>query len=275
MGLTASEISVTYNRGTVAQQRALDGVSFCIEAGEVVVVVGVTGSGKSTLLKSLAGLVKPDSGSVAVDGAPLPDPPARAVGIVFQNPERQLFGETVLDDVAFGPRMLGDPDPISAAEQALARVGLDPATFGQRSPFSLSGGEARRAAIAGILALGARYVLLDEPTVGLDGSGRRAVVEIVRRERERCGIAVVTHRPDPFLHVARRIVALRDGRVVFSGTPEDVVRHPEQYVSAGLQLPELLEIQVEALRRGVPLARVGSTAEDVASALLDARRRSS
>jgi energy-coupling factor transport system ATP-binding protein len=274
VGLSASRIEVTYNEGTVAEQRALDGVSLGVARGEVVLVVGVTGSGKSTLLKVLAGLLRPDVGSVTVDGGPLPDPPARAVGIVFQNPERQLFGETLLDDVAFGPRMLGDPDPRETAAQALMRVGLDPQTFGSRSPFSLSGGEARRAAIAGVLALGASYLLFDEPTVGLDGSGRRAVVELIGREREERGVIVVTHHPDPFFSLADRVVALRDVRIVFSGTADEAVRTPGQYEATGLRLPELLEIQAEALRRGARLDRVGSTPEEVGRLLLDARRRS-
>ncbi|MCL4078566.1 ATP-binding cassette domain-containing protein [Coriobacteriia bacterium Es71-Z0120] len=274
MGLSAADIAVAYNRGTVAEQRALDGVSVQVERGEVVLVVGVTGSGKSTLLKVLAGLLAPGEGSVTIDGSPLPHPPASAVGIVFQNPERQLFGETVLEDVAFGPRMLGAPRPLEVAERALSRVGLDPEAFGARSPFSLSGGEARRVAIAGVLALGADYLLFDEPTVGLDGSGRRAVVDLIRRERQEHGVVVVTHHPDPFLALADRIVALRDGRVVFSGSVEDVVRAPGRYEATGLRLPELLWIQVEALRRGAPLKGVGSTPEEVGRLLLDARRRS-
>lgn len=269
----ALDIVVNYNRGTVAEQRALDGVSLEVARGELVLVVGVTGSGKSTLLKVLAGLIEPDEGIVTIDGSPLPRPPASVVGIVFQNPERQLFGETVLEDVAFGPRMLGIPQPREVAWQALTRVGLDPEAFGARSPFSLSGGEARRVAIAGVLALGADQLLFDEPTVGLDGSGRRAVVELIRKEREERGIVVVTHHPDPFLALADRVVALRDGRIVFSGGIEEMVQEPERYEETGLKLPELLWIQAQALRRGAPLDGVGSTPEEVVRLLLAARRR--
>ncbi|MCX8007246.1 MAG: ATP-binding cassette domain-containing protein [Coriobacteriia bacterium] len=271
MALTARDLVVTYNRGTVAEQRALDGVTLQVERGSVLVVVGVTGSGKSTLLKALAGIVPPEAGDVAIDGSPLPRPAASAVGMVFQNPERQLFGETVLADVAFGPRMLGAPDPQSRAMSALERVGLDPEEFGARSPFSLSGGEARRAAIAGILALEPAYLLLDEPTVGLDSSGRRAVLDVVEREKRDRGIAIVTHHPDPFLPLADRICALKEGRVAFIGTVEGLVRDPGPYLAAGLRLPELLELQAAAIGRGARLERVGTEPSEVARALLAAR----
>lgn len=274
MGLSASDIVVTYDRGTMAAERALHGVSLEVDRGAVVLVVGVTGSGKSTLLKVLAGLMKPDAGSVTVDGGPLPDPPAHAVGIVFQNPERQLFGETVLDDVAFGPRMLERPNPRAIAEEALMRVGLDPTKFGSRSPFSLSGGEARRVAIAGVLALGADYLLFDEPTVGLDGTGRRSVLDLIERESQTRGIVVVTHHPDPFLPIADHIVALRGGRVAFFGGIDDLVRDPERYRAAGLRLPELFELQAEAVRRGARLDRVEATPGRVARLLLESWRRS-
>jgi len=270
--LSACDITVVYNRGTVAEQRALDGVSLDVCRGQLVVLVGVTGSGKSTLLRALAGLIEPDSGSVSIDGAPLPRPPARAVGVVFQNPERQLFGETVLDDVAFGPKMLGRPDPRMAAEAALERVGLDPERFGPRSPFTLSGGEARRVAIAGILALEPAFLLLDEPTVGLDADGRRAVVEVVRRERAERGIVVVTHHPDPFLPLADRVLALQDGRVVFEGSVDDVVHAPAAYESAGLRLPDVLAVQSEAMARGARIERVATTPPEAAALLLRSRR---
>ncbi len=270
--LSARDIAVAYNRGTVAEQRALDGVSLDVSRGELVVLVGVTGSGKSTLLRALAGLIEPDAGSVSVDGAPLPRPPARAVGVVFQNPERQLFGETVLEDVAFGPKMIGHPDPRAAAAAALRRVGMDPEEFGPRSPFTLSGGEARKVAIAGIIALEPAFLLLDEPTVGLDAGGRRAVVEVVGRERRDRGVVIVTHHPDPFLPLADRIMALRDGRIVFEGTVEDAVRAPAAYESAGLRLPDLLAVQAEAMARGARVERVATTPREVAAFLLGTRR---
>lgn len=271
MELSARDIVVEYNRGTVAAQRALDGVSLTVRTGELVLLVGMTGSGKSTLLKVLAGLIDPDEGAVRIDGAPLPRPPARAVGVVFQNPERQLFGETVLQDVAFGPRMLGRPDPVAAARAALARVGLDPEAFGGRSPFGLSGGEARKAAIAGVLALEPGFLLFDEPTVGLDASSRRAVLDVVRREKRSCGIVVVTHHPDPFLAVADRLIALRDGQVIFEGSVEDAVRAPRQYEAAGLRLPDLLAVQAEAVARGAAISHVATEPRDVAAVLLGAR----
>lgn len=232
---------------------ALGGVSLSVEPGELVLVVGATGSGKSTLLRTAAGLLSPTSGSVTIDGRPLDlDTAHGAVGIVFQDPESQLFADTVLDDVTFGPENLGagKDEARQAALEALESVGLDPAEFAERSPFSLSGGEARRVAIAGVLAMEPRYLLADEPTAGLDASGRRAVRALLNAQRMRVGVIVVSHAAEEFLAHADRVVMLRGGVVCWSGPAPEVIADPAVFESCGLRPPDVLEFQLIAARRG-------------------------
>lgn len=274
MALIADKVSYTYGLGTSFAADALSDVSLSIERGDLVLVVGATGSGKSTLLRLLAGLLSPTVGTVEVDGAAPGDRKTRGrVGMVFQNPESQFFAETVLEDVEFGPKNLGHPDPGASALRALRSVGVDPATFGQRSPFTLSGGEARRVAVAGVLALGPDYLLLDEPTAGLDRNGRDSVLAALRDARATAGVLVVTHDPEQFLEHADRVVALADGLQAFSGTPSELLAEPAPYLDAGLTLPEIVRVQLLARERG---AHVGSIEFDpvrAARALADARGR--
>ncbi|MDY0341633.1 MAG: ATP-binding cassette domain-containing protein [Coriobacteriia bacterium] len=272
MALVAQGVSYAYEVGRPPAIEAVRTVDLVLEVGELVVVAGTTGSGKSTLLRLLAGLLEPSVGSVSVDGMTLGDSQARgAVAIVFQDPETQFFAETLRLDVAFGPRNLGHSDPQGDADDALAAVGLDPAVYGSRSPFSLSGGEARRGAIAGALAMGARYLLLDEPTAGLDATGCSAVRDALRAERERSGVIVVTHDPGEFLDTAHRIVALDAGRVAFTGSVEDLYVSPERYEDAGLELPPIVRTQLLARARGMRIESVTLDPMRAASALLAAR----
>lgn len=273
MALVASGVSYAYEMGRPFGVEAVRGVDLAVTTGELVVVAGTTGSGKSTLLRLLAGLLEPAVGSVTVDGMGPGDREARgATAIVFQDPETQFFAETLRLDVAFGPRNLGHADPEGDADRALAEVGLDPDVYGPRSPFSLSGGEARRGAIAGALAMGARYLLLDEPTAGLDAAGRAAIRQALQVERTRSGVVVVTHDPAEFLDAATRIVALDTGSVAFSGSVQDLYADPTTYERAGLELPPIVRTQLLARRRGMHLDRVTIDPVRAASALLAARR---
>lgn len=201
--------------------RALEGVSLEVRPGELAVVIGPTGSGKTTLLRAAAGLLPLVSGSIELDGRSVSDPGAArgAIGLVFQRPESQFFALTVEDDCAFGPRNLGEDaaGARAAAREALESVGLDPDAFGDREPWSLSGGEARRAGIAGVLAMRPRYVLMDEPTAGLDAAGRNSVRSAIERARRDAGVLVVTHDPELFLGDADRVLVLGGGRSVFMG----------------------------------------------------------
>lgn len=254
MPLALREIGYTYGPGTSFSHRALDDVSLDVATGELVLVLGATGSGKSTLLRIACGLLGVDGGSAVIDGEPLSRVTARgAVGLVFQDAEAQLFADSVLDDVSFGPRNLGvgTEEAEQIARAALAAVGLDPATFGARSPFALSGGEARRAAIAGVLAMRPRYLLADEPTAGLDASGRRAVREVVLAQRERAGVVVVSHSAEEFLGDADRVLILAEGRSAWYGAAADLVANPDPLAAAGLVAPAVLEIQRLARERGL------------------------
>lgn len=272
MALSARHIGYSYLAGTAFSVEAVRDVDLAVEPGELVIVAGTTGSGKSTLLRLLAGLLAPTSGVVEVDGTPASAREARGrVAIVFQNPESQFFAETVSADVAFGPRNLGMSDPEAEADRALGAVGLDPVRFGERSPFALSGGEARRAAIAGALAMRARYLLLDEPTAGLDVRGRSAVVDAVTAERAHAGVVVVTHDPEDFLVHADRVLALSRGACAFSGSVFDLLEQPERYEAAGLSLPELVQVQRAARERGIAIPRIELDPRAAAAGVLAGR----
>lgn len=212
------DVGVTYAQGD-QKVSALHEASLTINHGEFILVEGHTGSGKSTLLKVLAGLLKPTTGTVEFDGAPFTLKRARGdVGLVFQNPENALFGETVLEDVAFGPKNFGESDEsaLETARQTLIEVGLDPDIFGQRSPFKLSGGEARRVALAGILAFSPRVILADEPTAALDAHGRLAVRKLLADCSQNATVIVVTHTPEEFASIADRAFRLVDGSIALS-----------------------------------------------------------
>jgi energy-coupling factor transport system ATP-binding protein len=253
MALTLDAVGYTYAPGTSLELQALAGISLSVEPGELLLVLGSTGSGKSTLLRLCAGLLEPGEGAARLDDGPLTRSTARgAVGLVFQDAESQLFAETLAADVAFGPRNLG----VNAEEvalrvrEALLSVGLDPEAYGPRSPFALSGGEARRAAIAGVLAMRPRYLLLDEPTAGLDSRGRAAVREVVRGMRASAGVVVVSHSAEEFLGEADRVVVLAQGRQVFTGDARGLVSDPSPFEAAGLLAPDVLRFQMIARAEG-------------------------
>jgi energy-coupling factor transport system ATP-binding protein len=269
VALTLTDIGYRYEVASgPACAPALEGVTLHVDRGELVLVLGATGSGKSTLLRIAAGLLGASAGSASIDGAPLTGRSARgAVGLVFQDAEAQLFAETISDDVAFGPRNLGASaaDAATAAREALQRVGLDPATYGPRSPFGLSGGEARRAAIAGVLAMRPHYLLLDEPTAGLDARGRAAVRSLIGAERARSGIVVVSHSAGEFLGEADRVLLLDGGRTAFAGTAAQLVADPEAFDRAGLAAPDVLRVQQLSEARGAVLGDGYSLEPDAAA----------
>jgi energy-coupling factor transport system ATP-binding protein len=269
VALTLSDITCEYAAGTSVASVALQGVSLTLEPGELALVLGSTGAGKTTLLRAAAGLLPVSQGSIDVDGHPVSGARAvrGAVGLVFQRPESQFFSLSVEEDCAFGPRNLGrgSAEALADARSALEAVGLDPASFGPREPWSLSGGEARRAALAGVLAMRPRYLLLDEPTAGLDAAGRRAVCAAVDSARADAGVLVVTHDAEVFLGRADLVLVLRDGRVAFYGdVPELLEALPALARGGDVDPPEVARALMLARERG--FAPDGPLTFDVESA---------
>jgi energy-coupling factor transport system ATP-binding protein len=271
--LDCQDVIHTYLRGTPMEAAALLGVTLQVHAGEAVGIIGPTGSGKSTLIQMFNGLLRPTGGRVLVNGQDLWAPRAdrrrarQEIGLVFQFPEYQLFEETVRRDVAYGPRNLGlSADEVTArADEALRQVGLDPARFGERSPFSLSGGEMRRVALAGVLAMRPRALVLDEPTAGLDPRGRRELLErIVRLHRQGLTIVMVTHSMDDVAWLAGRVVIMHAGRIAMQGTPAEIFAREDDLLSIGLALPQAARLVRELRRRGLSVSD--------ALTLADARR---
>jgi len=273
VSLRLADVGYTYGEGTSFATRALDGVSLDVAVGELVLVLGATGSGKSTLLRVAAGLLEPQQGSATIEGAPLARDTARGnVGLVFQDAEAQLFADTLVEDVAFGPKNMGRSAEEATAQalESLLAVGLDPDVFAERSPFSLSGGEARRAAIAGVLAMQPRYLLADEPTAGLDAGGRAALRRLLLEARERAGVVVVSHTAEEFLGSADRAMVLAGGACTWYGPGDALVADPSVLEEAGLVAPPLLEVQMRARLRGLDAGPftldAGRAAERIAAA---------
>lgn len=255
MALILDDVSCEYAPGTPLASRALAGVTLALEPGRLAVVLGPTGSGKTTLLRVAAGLLAPTGGAVSVDGAPVSGRGSvrGAVGLVFQRPESQFFAVSLEEDCAFGPRNLGRSaaDARADAREALAAVGLDPGRFAEREPWGLSGGEARRAAIAGVLAMRPRYLLLDEPTAGLDAAGRASALSAIRAARGHAGVLVVTHDPELFLAEADSVLVLRAGEAAFAGDVAALLARIGGLAREGaVDAPEVVRAQMLARERG-------------------------
>lgn len=255
---------------------AVQEVTVEVVPGEVLGIAGRSGCGKSTLLRCLAGQLVPQAGTLEADGERFGVSAAsrrayrRRIGLAFQLPERQLFAETVLEDVAFGPRNLGleGSEAEGRARWALEAVGLDPERFGGRSPFSLSGGEARRAAIAGVIALRPSYLLLDEPTAGLDPrEGERLLGLLTNLTRRGMGIAFVSHDVDAIARVCTRVVLMREGRVVRGGPTAKVLGDGPTMRSCGLLPPVEVELAEGLRKRGLAIPDDALTARQIAEAL--------
>ena len=257
---------------------ALRDVSLTVRRGEFLGLAGHTGSGKSTLIQHLNGLIRPQEGSVHALGLDLSNKKDAAavkakVGVVFQYPERQLFAETVAQDVAFGPHNLGMPQAEVArrVESSLARVGLDLATVGDKSPFELSGGQQRRVAFAGVLAMEPEVLVLDEPMAGLDPAARRDFLELIDRlHREGLTVVMVSHSMDDLANCCDRIVVMNEGAVFAEGTPAQVFAHADKLRSIGLGVPAAQHMALALAEAGVPLRRGGLyTVESLADELAD------
>ncbi|MCL2081456.1 MAG: energy-coupling factor transporter ATPase [Oscillospiraceae bacterium] len=260
MFLQVKNLTHIYGAGTPFERKALDGVDFSVGPGEMRGIIGHTGSGKSTLIQHLNGLLKPHGGSVLLDGKDIWSGGIREVrfkvGLVFQYPEYQLFEETVAADVAFGPKNMG----LSGAElenrvdEALAFVGLD-RSVKEKSPFDLSGGQKRRAAIAGVIAMRPRILILDEPTAGLDPHGRDALLDRIKSYHRELGgtVILVTHSMDELARTVDSVTVLSNARVLTEGTPREVFGQAELLARHGLAVPGVTAVfhRLAALGAGV------------------------
>jgi energy-coupling factor transport system ATP-binding protein len=256
---------------------ALQGASFTLGAGEVVGIMGHTGSGKSTLVQHFNGLLRPHRGTVRVFGSDLgdkrvdPRPLRRRVGLVFQSPEQQLFDPTVADDIAFGPRKLGcdRAEVRRRVQDAMAAVGLPFETFKDRYTFGLSGGEMRKVALAGVLALEPEVLVLDEPTAGLDPRARRDLLAVLRGLHDDRGTALVfvSHNMDEVAELVSRVDVLANGRTVLSGPVRHVFREERRLRELGLGVPAATELAAALRERGVDLPGDVLTIDDAVEAM--------
>lgn len=274
--ITLKNLSYTYSKKTPYEKRALDNINLEIQEGEFVGLVGATGSGKSTLIQHLNGLIKTQEGEVEVAGMNAKDKKTLkklrfTVGMVFQHPEYQLFEDTVAKDIAFGPKnmKLSKEEIDRRVRNAMEVVGLPYEIFAERSPFELSGGEKRRAAIAGVIAMEPQILVLDEPVAGLDPAGRREILELIAKLKKEVSptIIMVSHYMDDIAAMATRIVALKDGKIVADGAPERVFGDREKSREAGLDLPSAAKIADRLRARGIDVSTEIVTLGQLAEAL--------
>ncbi|MDO5142884.1 MAG: energy-coupling factor transporter ATPase [Eubacteriales bacterium] len=281
--LQARGLTYVYGAGTPFERTALDHVDLQIEKGEILGVIGHTGSGKSTLIQHFNGLLKPTAGEILLDGRPIWDDKGKCaretrfrVGLVFQYPEYQLFEETIAQDIAFGPHNMGLPqDEIDARVRAsMAAVGLDPALADQ-SPFALSGGQKRRVAIAGILAMQPDVLVLDEPTAGLDPAGRDEILTLIRRYHDQSGatVLIVSHSMEDIAGLADRLLVMDHAHVLFCDAPRAVFAHADEIIAAGLDIPQITKVMRELRSRGYEVDTSVFTIEQALEALRACKRK--
>lgn len=264
--IKVSNITHVYSKGLPDESVALDDVSFTIEDGSFTGIIGHTGSGKSTLLQHLNGLLKPDSGHIFVGDTDITEKGSnllairRKVGLVFQYPEYQLFEETVAMDVAFGPKNLGlsDEEVRARTVEALELVGLDAAEFGGKSPFELSGGQKRRVAIAGVVAMRPEVLILDEPTAGLDPKTHKDVLGMIDdiHEKQHNITILVSHNMSDVAAMCDHVLVINKGKLVMDGTPEEVFGRADELNEMGLSAPPAAEFLRRLKASGVPIGRI-------------------
>ena len=260
--IKVENLTHVYSQGTPFEKTAVDNISLEIEPGQFVGIIGHTGSGKSTFIQHLNGLLKPTSGTVYFDGTDIHQSRETTrnvrfnVGLVFQYPEYQLFDETVAKDISFGPRNMG----LSEAEidrrvrEAAGFAGV-PEELLDESPLELSGGQKRRVAIAGVIAMGPKVLILDEPTAGLDPAGRESILANIMTYREKtgCTILLISHSMDDVARFADRLVVFEHGKIAMDGTPAEVFDRAEELKGMGLTVPAATEIALALRQRGVDI----------------------
>ena len=278
MPIQIEHLTHTYMPGSPFTAVAVEDVTVQIEDGELIGVLGHTGSGKTTLIQHLNGLLKPTEGRVVIDGMDITAKGVsllevrKRVGLVFQYPEYQLFEETVEKDIAFGPKNLGLSKEVvqERVREACEQVGLDYESVRERSPFDLSGGQMRRAAIAGVLAMHPKILILDEPTAGLDPAGRRGILDMIRRLHAQGGTTVimVSHSMDDIASLATRLLVMSKGRLVMTGTPREIFVQQDLLQSIGLGVPQAAELTHALIAEGFDLPPDLYTLDEVQAHLL-------
>ena len=278
MSIEVRHLTHTYGEGTALRTVALNDISFTVQKGEFVGIVGHTGSGKSTLVQHLNGLLKPSSGQVLIDGEDLNGEKVnrralrQRIGLVFQYPEYQLFEESVARDIAFGPENQGLPaeEIDRRVRRAMESVHLDYEKYAEKSPFELSGGQMRRVAIAGVLAMEPEVLILDEPTAGLDPRGRDRILSMLEELQARDGttILMVSHSMEDMARLASRLLVISEGRLAADGTPRELFSRPELMTSLGLDVPEAARLCAVLREKGYDLPPDLYRAEELKEHLL-------
>ena len=276
MSLKAEKINYIYNEGTALESYAVKDVSFEINEGEFVGIIGRTGSGKSTLIQHLNGLLKATRGDLIFNGESIYRKGydikklRQQVGLVFQYPEYQLFENDIISDVMFGPLNCGlsRDEAKDRADEALQLVGIDSSLYG-KSPFEISGGQKRRAAIAGVLAMHPRYLVLDEPTAGLDPKGRDEILGKISELKKATGMAVilVSHSMEDVAEHVERLMVMHDGKLEFDSTPRDVFSHYKELETMGLAAPQMVYVTDELRKAGFDLPEGMITVDEVVARL--------
>ena len=279
MQLELKNVSYTYGKGTVFEVNALSNIDLAIEEGQFIGIIGHTGSGKSTLIQHFNALMQPTEGKVLFEGEDIwgDKYDRRAlrskVGLVFQYPEHQLFEADVLTDVAFGPKNQGlsKAEAEERAREALTQVGF-PEKFYGHSPFELSGGQKRRVAIAGVLAMNPRVLILDEPTAGLDPKGRDEILDQISYLHEKRGITIilVSHSMEDVATYADRLIVVNDGKIPYDGTPREVFSHYEELEKIGLAAPQITYIMHDLAANGLSVDVHATTVEEAKQSILAA-----
>lgn len=278
MSIQVKNLTHIYSKGMPDEQLALDNVSFEIADGEKVAVIGHTGSGKSTLMQHLNGIIKPSSGSIIIGDTDITDPKTvmkdvrRRVGLVFQYPEYQLFEETVAKDIAFGPKNLGlsEEEIDERVREAIKLVGLDYDDIAERSPFELSGGQKRRVAIAGVIAMEPEILILDEPTAGLDPGAHKEILRMIEKihSAQNNIIIFVSHNMSDVAEMADRVLVMDEGRILMMDTPEVVFSRHEELNAIGLDIPPVTELMNDIGACGVNVPANVLNIEDAKTVLL-------
>ena len=274
MSIRLDNVSYTYMKKTPFERTALKDVTLTIEKGEYIAVIGHTGSGKSTMMQHFNGLLSPDAGKVFVDNVDINAKGAEAkkarnkVGMVFQYPEHQIFAETIFEDVAFGPRNKGlsEEEVESQVKAALSFVGLDYDTFANRSPFQLSGGQMRRVAIAGVVAMDPDYLILDEPSAGLDPQSRDNIFREINAlyQARKMAVILVTHSMEEAAQYAKRLLVMAKGKVVIDGESAEVFQnHREALKELGVDVPQAIKLADVLRERGLQISNDVLKTEDL------------